>query len=529
MVQGGCKMSLELVKESIRVNRVIGEETTQTIVENDIIVPDTKPDILRVLFVDGEVFITGTEVHQDRIIANGTTHFKILYISDEEGQRLKSIDANAAFSQGLDIINARQGMHCRVDCDMEHIDHEIINARKINIKAIINIKGKVVNELEQQVVHDISGVRGVQILRDRYTVNSSIGSNDAAVSISESMDIPLGKPTVREILRSDAKFAEKEYKITDDRVVAKGELNVSTLYIADDETESIQFMEHSIPFMQVINIPGINEDMSLNVEYSLGDYRSHMEEDSDGELRMLRVEADLNIWAEGFYRSDIEAVADAYSPDSILVMERESFMVEEVAASSVSQAILKETLEIDDDRPEMAEVFNVLCRPVLSAHEVEKDRVLIEGVAASKVLYIANNEEQPVFLCERELPLKEIIEVKGVEPGMKCAISLDVDHVSYNMISSRNVEVRIVIGMDIKVYKQVSIPLVSRINETPLDEAEQKSKPSITIYFTQPGDTLWKVAKKYHIAVDEVRKANNIEEADEIVIGLQIFIPRTRD
>lgn len=521
-------MSLELVKESIRVNRVIGEETTQTIVENDIIVPDTKPDILRVMFVDGEVFITGTEVHQDRVIASGTTHFKILYISDEEGQRLKSIDASTNFSHGLDIANARQGMACRVSCDIEHIDYEIINARKINIKTILNLRGKVVNELEQQIVYDISGVRDVQILRDRYTVSSCTGSNDTAVTISESMDIPLGKPTVKEILRSDEKIMGKEYKITDDRVVAKGELNVSTLYIADDETGSIQFMEHSIPFMQVINIPGMNEDMGLNAEYSLGDYRSYMEEDNDGELRMLKVEADLNIWVEGFYKSDIEIIADAYSPDSMLVMEREPFMVEEIAASVRNQAILKETIRIDDNSPEMTEVFNVLCRPVLSAYEIENGRIVIEGAASNKILYIANNEDQPVFLCEQELPLKETIEVKGAEQGMKCAICLDVDHISYNMVSSRDIEARIVIGIDVKVYNQMSIPLITRVNESPLDEAKLKSRPSITIYFTQPGDTLWKVAKKYQIAVDEIRKANNIAETDEIVKGGQIFIPRNR-
>jgi len=36
---------LELVRESTKVNYVVGEELAQTIVEHDIIVPDVNPDV----------------------------------------------------------------------------------------------------------------------------------------------------------------------------------------------------------------------------------------------------------------------------------------------------------------------------------------------------------------------------------------------------------------------------------------------------------------------------------------------------
>jgi len=48
-------MSLELVRESTKVNYVVGEELAQTIVEHDIIVPDVNPDVARILLIDGEI------------------------------------------------------------------------------------------------------------------------------------------------------------------------------------------------------------------------------------------------------------------------------------------------------------------------------------------------------------------------------------------------------------------------------------------------------------------------------------------
>ena len=48
-------MSLELIRESARINHLTGEQSSQTIVEHDIIVPDINPDVLRILILDGEV------------------------------------------------------------------------------------------------------------------------------------------------------------------------------------------------------------------------------------------------------------------------------------------------------------------------------------------------------------------------------------------------------------------------------------------------------------------------------------------
>ena len=61
-------MSLELVKEAVRLNQPIGEDTIQTIVENDIIVPDVKPDITRILLLDGDSWIDSAEAASDKVL-----------------------------------------------------------------------------------------------------------------------------------------------------------------------------------------------------------------------------------------------------------------------------------------------------------------------------------------------------------------------------------------------------------------------------------------------------------------------------
>lgn len=519
-------MSLELIKEAVRINQPIGEDSTQTIVENDIIVPDIKPDIVRILLLDGDAFINSAEAATDKLMINGTVRYKILYVSDDPEQPVKSINTNSGFHYAMDMPNTRQGMQCRVKCDIEHMEYEILNSRKVNVKAIVSLNGVVSTQADQLVARDFEGVEDIQILRSNISVNSYIGNCSSECPVKETLEMPAGKPAIREILRNDVKVTGKEFKLAENKIMAKGELNVSTLYIGDDETRSIQYMEHGIPFAQTIDLPGADEDSFCNVDFDIAEMSFDPEEDADGELRQLKSEVSLNIYAECFGRKEIDLVEDAYSPNSRMSLEKEQLKMEEIVAESRNQITLKELVDIDPDSPDIQEVFNILGKLSLSNSEIANDRVILEGVVSCNVLYLASNEEQPVFCTEREIPFKQTIDVKGVKPGMGLDVEMDIENYSYSMVSSKSVEVRFAIGLLTRVGNQIVIPVISKAVDQPLDDKRQMLQPSIIIYFTQPGDTLWRIAKKYSTTIDEIKKGNECANRDILPAGEQILIPR---
>ncbi len=519
-------MSLELVKEAVRLNQPIGEDSTQTIVENDIIVPDIKPDIARILLLDGDAYINSTESASDKLLIGGTVRYKILYISDDPEQPLKSINTTSGFQYTMDIPGTRQGMQCRVKCNIEHMEFEILNSRKVNVKSIVSLNARVTDQLEQFIARDFEGADNVQVLRNTVSVNSYIGDSDTGCPVRETLEIPAGKPAMLEVLRNDVKITGKEYKVTDNKIIAKGELNVSTLYIGDDETRSIQFMEHAVPFSHFIDIPGADETSCCNVEIDIGEMSFEIDEDADGELRQLRGEVMLNVYSECFGKKEIELVEDAYSPEFRMVLEKEQLQMEELAAEDKSQVTLKETVEVDEEFPEIYEVFNLLGKLSISDSEVTTDRITIEGVIGCNILYLANSEEQPVFCVDREIPFKQTLDVKGARAGMKLDADMSIENCSYSIVSPREAEVRFVVEMLTRVNKQVNIPVISRVTEQALDRTRMERQPSITIYFAQQGDTLWKVAKKYYTTIEELRKNNEYGNSDVLSPGDQILIPR---
>jgi len=521
-------MSLELIREAIKVNQIVGDKSTQTIIENDIIVPDTKPDIARILLMDGDVCADKTEVMQDKIMINGSIRYKILYICDDAENSIKSINVIHSFNCGIDIPNARPGMNCRVKCDIEHMEYEILNGRKVNAKAIVEISARVNEELEHGIVYDMQGLDDIQTKKKSIMVNNFLGSEETVANISELLEVPSSKPSIREILRNDIRITGKDYKVADDKIVAKGELNIATLYVADDETGSICFMEHEVPFTQFINIEGIGENSVCELGFRIADWSFETEEDSDGELRMLKADASVYITADAFEQRDIEIIEDAYSPNMRVELEKEPFTAQEVISDNKGQIVIKDIITLDESEPGISEIFNLISKPVLSQYNVENDKVNIEGFVNNKVLYLSNTPEQPLCCHEEELPLNQAVDVKGISPEMKCDAELEIEQCNFSMLSEKEIEIRLVINVIIRAAKQSTVQVIKKAVESELDNASFESQPSITIYFAQKGDTLWNIAKKYYTTVDELMKINDIEDGNSISIGQQIIIPKKR-
>jgi hypothetical protein len=501
--KGDGEMSLELLKEAFKVNNLLGEDTIQTVIENDIIVPDTKPDIARVLLLDGDVFVTGSDTGTDRVVSSGCIVCKILYISDDEFKSVKGITSNIPFSYTLDIPDVRSGMKCRSKCTIEHMDYTLLNGRKINVKAILSLNCKVHDESEREISCGISGLEDMQALTDTVVINTYLGSNKVNFILKDDLELPSGKPTIGEIIRNDVKISGKDYKVAEGKVFVKSDIGVSTLYIADDESRSLQFLENEMSFSQNIELDGVDEESIVNVDYDLTDYKIEAAEDSDGELRAIRAEVTLNVYVNGLCQKTVEVLSDAYNPRSQITLEKQ---------------------ELSECSPEVSEIFNIICKHNVSDSRIEGETLIIEGSVQNNILYLSNSEDQPVYCFKKEIPFRHDVEIKGLNSNMKTDISLELEHCNYSMLSSDQVEVRTVIGVDAAVEAIKKVPVINKVIENLMDEKKIIAMPSVIVYIAQPGDTLWKIAKKYGTTVDYLMKINNIADADVLLAGQQILI-----
>jgi LysM repeat protein len=193
-------------------------------------------------------------------------------------------------------------------------------------------------------------------------------------------------------------------------------------------------------------------------------------------------------------------------------------------AQNSEQALIKESLQVPKDFPEMDKVYDMLCRPSVMECRIADDRVTVEGVVGCDVIYLARGDERIVHSFSDELPFKTSISLPGCKLGMKSEVDVDVENMEFSLLTKNELEVKIGLGCLVKLFEKISKAFIIKAVE--IEGEPPIHKASITIYMVQPKDTLWKVAKRYYTTIEDIVKINDILDPDNISPGMKIIIPK---
>ncbi|KXG76190.1 DUF3794 and LysM peptidoglycan-binding domain-containing protein [Thermotalea metallivorans] len=519
-------MAVELIRDLLKIDQLVGEEYAQALVEGDIVVPDAKPDISRILSVDGIVNITGKEAVQDKIIVDGIVQFKILYASDGGDQPVYSMNASAGFSQNIDIPGTTAEMNCMVMGEIEHIDFHIVNERKVAVKTVLNLSGRSFGVSKMDILREIHGLSDIQVLKERVRYSDLVGSSSSETIVRENFEIEENMPEIREILRCDAHAVEKETKVTDGKVIVSGMVKTNTLYVGEDDRNPLCLMKHEIPFTHFVEVPAAMGHMDCKIELKVDEVYADVKENTDGEKKLFEIEAIVKITAAVSEAEEKEVIIDAYSPSKKIKIEKKRVSYHLNVGSNASNVIVKETLEIPDHLPEAFRVFNVHVKPVITDYRLVEDKNVMEGIIEANVLYLSQDKDQPIHSFRQEIPFRHFIEIPGVDDSMKADICLSIHDVDYSLINPEQVEVKVNVGASCVVAKNAQVEVVVHAEESD-EPVDMQQRPSITIYFVQPGDTLWKIAKRYHTTISELVETNDIQNPNMLMPGDRLIIQKT--
>lgn len=525
------RMSLDLVRETVKENRVVSRESVQIVIENDLIVPDTKPDINKILFAEGDAFIVNNVINDSKVLMEGAIRYKILYIEDSSEYNVQALNMDIDFEHDMDMAVVREGMEGWVKCDVEHIECRVVNGRKLNVRAILRVKLKITEENEYYFINDVEeGENEIQILRSNAEIRKFIGRSQDVCTIKETLEIPSGNPSIKEIFRSDVKIVNIEYRITDGKVIIEGVGNIQTLYAGDDKERSIKFVEHESNFTHVLDLHGLYEGMEVQVDYEVQDYTFEPTEDEDGELRLINGEIHIAILAFGSVKEETTVIADVYGLRTDLKLENIRIGAEELIIENKKQTVVKETLSAEDDHPEISEILNIFSRPILLEYEVRDNLINVEGLVENYVLCCSNSLEEPIFCWNQKVPISESIEIQSTDEDESMVHEIDflIEHSSYSMLHPKDVELRLVTNIISKSYKKTEGCFVEKVIEITDSAAEDMKtrvkKPDIALYFVQEGDSLWSIAKKYKTTMEDIVRENKIEDENLLSPGTQVLI-----
>lgn len=228
-------MDVEVSKENICINKLIAEKKELIFVHNDIIVPDTKPDILNTINATGNVCVYKKEVLDGKVNINGNVNTYVMYLPDSKDDNLRALNCEIDFSESISIPEVREGMQVVLKICIKDIECKVLNGRKISIKVGIEFNIKVYSNDDVEIINTINNVEDIQTLNKTVDLDSNVGCGKTSVYAKDTLSFDQ-KDEVAEILKVELGLTDKDFKISYNKVLAKSELQIKIMYLTEDNS-----------------------------------------------------------------------------------------------------------------------------------------------------------------------------------------------------------------------------------------------------------------------------------------------------
>ena len=508
-------MNIETINEKVKACKYVGHENIVEVVEGDVIVPDIKPDILSLINVDGNVFIAKKEVQDGKVKLDGAVEVFALYVADDEKASIKGLNALLNFNESIDIPGATEGMLAIVNYKLIGIEHKILNGRKISVKCSIEVDIKVVGEEEVTITKDIVEPGNIQYIKNKICISELVGAFCQNVDVKENIMLEESNPPISEILKTKLNIVNCGYKISYNKVLVKADLNLNVVYVADNESMSIESFNTLVPITGFIDLNGVSDkdvisvDTTINSAYIKPIYQ-------DLKANGISAEVQVEVCAKAYRNKDMEVLSDLYNPIYELNIENRKIVLNQNADLKYEEIDLSQVLTI----PELANATLLDVNVIPTINEMKKtgNRITIEGNTNLDILYY-DREKKKIDIKKIELPFQKSFEAECED------INILISNLEYNLRDNGQLELKLLLKVVCEDVCKLNLNLIDKIEQT-----ETKNVPvaSLVIYYVQPGDTLWNIAKKFKTTIELIKNANNLKD-DMIYPGQQLIMPKVVD
>ncbi len=504
---------MDFETEKICLNQIVTQKKDSFSAEENIIIPDVKPDILSTIDSCGNVYVYKKEIINGRLRIDGGVQTYIMYLADNEQNNVRGLHTVIDFSQSIELENITQEMNFDCNLSVKNIECKILNGRKINVKANMDVEIKIYSNEEKEFVKSVNNMEKIQMISDSIKINSIKGKGETVAVAKDTITI---EDNLADILNSEISVRNKDIKISYNKVLSKADVIVEILYLTEDE--KINTVTAQIPIMGFIDINNISENEICDTNYEI---RNINIKPNNVEDHSIYLEIEFLITCSAYEDKEINLIQDLYSPEEDITMNQENVNLIQ------NKNIIKDTCNVQDriNIPEIkgGRIYNVRVATNIIKENILNNSVSYEGELILNILYessITNRME----VKEQRISFTHDINSDKIGKNFEVNTNIEIESKEFICMPDNTIDIKINMNFLLNIYMKNNVSIVNNINVEENTECSKGS--SIVIYFVKEGDTLWKIAKKFKSTIDEIAQVNNIENVDKINIGDQLYIPK---
>lgn len=503
-------MEINTTKETLNVNKVICEKKEMINIQGDMIVPDSKPDILNTINTTGTASIYKKEIMDGKIRLDGNALIYIMYLADSSTDSIRGLNTGLDFSETINIPELEIGMNVDVTPSVKFVECKVINGRKIGIKVTMEISMKVYSRDSVEIITDLND-ENIQVLSQNTKINSLLGAGETKAFVKENITIP-GTDNLAEILSAQICLVDKDIKISYNKILAKSEVEIKIAYLTEDGRICKQ--QTRLPLVGFIDMPNIKEENICETSYMV---RNVMIKPNSIEEHTIYIEIEVEISCMAYEEKEIRMIQDMYCPGQ--KMEFNKTMINTVTDKKCKRNTCSIREKINIPELENGTIVDVAVNPIINKENKMNGNVRYEGEVELNIIF-TDNSAVGVNMKKVTVPFDQTVE--GVEE--KCKIDTNIEVNSQEFLNQAGVvSANLDLNFETDSYRSATIPVINDISTTPQEDLEDYS---VIIYVVKTGDTLWKIAKRFGSTVDDIVRVNGIERPDKLNAGEKMYIPK---
>lgn len=512
---------INVIKENVQFEQLLRESNSNTVLKEEYLIPDTHPDVQEVLTVEARPMIISKETVGDKIVLEGKVEYTVVYLSKEDSFSANSVNYTQKFTNNIDLNQGEHKVICEVECKVEHIEAAIMNERKISIQGIFSIEWELYKSSEFEFVKDIDGTDDVEVLKKSEVINRISANEEIELSGKSMIRVGMDKPQINKILKCSLLLHKKEIKIAEDKIYLGCYCKINVLYKGED-SKDIVCLEDDVYLSKEEEAEGITSDMIPSVSYEISNDDLMLEEDDLGEVRIVNNEFTVKANVKIFSKESIDTIQDAYSPSCLIGLKKDEYEVGILQGTNACETIVKDNIQLNENNLKPEQIISSNATVILTDKEVTTDKVIVEGIIKTDLLYKTNNEDKCMADIKSEIPFSASVDVSGTDNTMKAIVRGNLENLDA-VIEGNTIAIKAVVTISAKICYEIKKEFISDVVEEDGEKPEKKA--SITIYVVGKGDTLWELAKHYNTTIKELMNINNLEENSYLEEGKKLIIP----
>lgn len=503
---------MELESHIIKQTREKNRAFSQITLDDDYIVKDNKPDVIKIIHTDGTIVFEETRLANQALWINGKLEFVVLYRSDNEHSKLEVLNGAVPFQEKMIMEGTAEMDPIRVSGEIEDLSVGLINSRKLSIRAVTNLKAIVEEQTEEEIASGFGEAGNCQQRILERELLSVLAAEKDIIRFHNEVKLPNAKPNIRKMLWNDVQLRGTESSILSGKLHIQGEVYVSAIYVGEED-DQIQWIESVLPFSSDVEGVDVKDENAqiLWVKIRPESVEVEARNDYDGETRNIGVDVsfavDYKIWSE----KRIPVLMDAYALDRQLNLKKEKCASMCFQMKNEAKVRLTNTVSLESNQEKILQICSCTGKIAIDRTTIEENGVRFEGIVAVHMLYLTSEDNFPIAHLETLLPFEQLVEINNMQKDTWFDYSTTLDMLQVNLLDSSEFEVKAAFRISVLAFAESCFEKIAGIEEAPLDMEMLADQPGLVGYIVQEKEELWDIAKRYHTTMDEIAATNNLK------------------